>query len=105
MPPLSINKSDGIMTIKVHERLDSLNTVGQLYDILNELTYTGENNIVLDLKEIKKVGNCGIGELLIIFYRKFKAKGADFQVHGPIDQGTREQFNSLLLAGMQITNT
>lgn len=104
MPPISINKSDGIVTIKVHERLDSLNTVGHIYDILTELIYTGENNVVLDLKEIKKVSNCGIGELLIIFYRTFKEKGALLQVHGPTDRETKEKFNSLLLAGVQTAN-
>lgn len=102
--PISINKSDGIVTIKVHERLDSLNTVGHIYDILSELISTGENNVVLDLKEIKKISNCGIGELLIFFYRKFKGKGALLQVHGPADQETREKFNTLLLAGVQIAN-
>ena len=101
MALINIDRINGVVTLRVNGGLNSLNIVGQMYDVLNELLYQGEFRVVMDLEKVEKVSNCGIGELLTFFYRKFMEKGGELLVRSPQDASAKKRFDELVLAGVQ----
>ncbi len=88
--------SDGKVMIKVDSDLDTMELATNFKDALQKLYDEGENEVVLDLDNVRLINSNGIGKILM-FHKRFVDRGGQFYYKSPLKGVVKDLFETLLL--------
>lgn len=88
--------SDGKVMVKIDSDLDTMELASNFKDALQQLYDEGENEVVLDLDNVRLINSNGIGKILM-FHKRFADRGGHFYYKSPLKGVVKDLFETLLL--------
>lgn len=88
--------SDGKVMVKVDSDLDTMELATNFKDVLQDLYDKSENEVVLDLGNVRLINSNGIGKILM-FHKRFVDKGGQLYYKSPLQGVVKDLFETLLL--------
>ena len=96
MPISTKRTGDGKVVVKVDSDLDTMELATNFKDALQKLYDEGENEVVLDLDNVRLINSNGIGKILM-FHKRFADRGGQFYYKAPLKGVVKDLFETLLL--------